>query len=197
MPILRKQAKEVDNCLRVLINNPSSFKQIEVNNYLFLIIFLMLAIFPVLCAYVTWYYYGEEQAILLAHNANSQITSVYGKSNYSNKYNNNDLLLTIESRGGLCPQGTCSIEKSVYNSKDTKKLEILINSANYNEIRTKKFTGLCPTAYDGQEAIYIFYTKHGNEKVSSCDTAIDYNSELFIEVEKALQNLSSSYQSPS
>lgn len=106
-------------------------------------------------------------------------------------------LLEIKSIGGDCPNQTCDTHFSVqYNGAWTsqsfgKKIQGTVNqdsilnfqeemeNANFIAIRSKPFTETCPTAYDGQEYTYIFYTSHGKETLSSCQTAIDFESPLF------------------
>lgn len=111
-------------------------------------------------------------------------------------------LLNIKFNGGLCPDGNaCSSTKTIMqngsvliNNKlktktDLTKLTSLINTVNFDEIRSKKFTGTCPTAYDGQEAIYTFYTSTGAQTISSCEFEIDNQSLLFSEINQIFSNL--------
>ena len=58
-----------------------------------------------------------------------------------------------------------------------------IANANFQKIKAKKFTGDCPTAYDGTEAIYTITTEKGIEVIKSCETAIDKNDPLFSTME--------------
>jgi hypothetical protein len=51
-------------------------------------------------------------------------------------------------------------------------------------LRKNKFTGMRPTAYDGQEFIYSFSAPRGEEILDSCKTAIDERSALFKAVQK-------------
>ncbi|MBI4020522.1 MAG: hypothetical protein HY367_04265 [Candidatus Aenigmarchaeota archaeon] len=108
-------------------------------------------------------------------------------------------LLRIEVIGGLCPYGGCHSEivmqknghynHSAGNGFDYREgdldaamageLAALIEKADFDAIRSKGFTGLCPTAYDGAEATYTFYTSRGPESVDSCVSEIDYTSPLF------------------
>jgi len=110
-------------------------------------------------------------------------------------------LLEIYSHGGLCPNGECRLStiittdgKVMVNgnlettliSNEITKLRDLINGADFTSIKSIKFTGTCPTAYDGQERIYTFYTDRGTETISSCEVAIDYTSPLFSEITQIL-----------
>ena len=70
-----------------------------------------------------------------------------------------------------------------------ERLESAINEANFNEIRSKPFTGVCPSAYDGQEGLYEFSTSHGNEVIGSCKTNIDYKSKLFKVVDESYESI--------
>ena len=108
-------------------------------------------------------------------------------------------IFKMVTRGGLCQYGGCwseihvkdngewefksgDREKSVSGQiNKTKSLELtqLINSTEFNKLRESKFTGLCPTAYDGSENLYTFYTKNGTEEIRSCVTQIDPDWPLF------------------
>jgi hypothetical protein len=63
------------------------------------------------------------------------------------------------------------------------ELEQQINT-DFVALKSKKFTGECPTANDGDEATYTFYTKAGFEVIASCKVAIDQKSALFLTVEE-------------
>lgn len=110
-------------------------------------------------------------------------------------------LVTISYIGGLCPDGVCSSVqailkdgsffidgklKSQIQKSEISQLENLINTTNFEAIKAVKFTGTCPTAYDGQEATYTFNTSHGQETLSSCRVKIDYQSALFSKINDVL-----------
>lgn len=119
-----------------------------------------------------------------------------------------DKLLEIEYRGGDCPNG-CSTKYAIsrmgfftkddYTGQNTfhlgKALDQVkitgliqeIEKADFSLIRSKPFTGVCPTAFDGQEITYKFYTTQTLETVSSCQTEIDYNSELFKTIQSVIE----------
>ncbi len=52
-------------------------------------------------------------------------------------------------------------------------LQTLIATTDFRVIKSRPFTGDCPTAYDGQETIYSFTTPGGVETIASCTVAID------------------------
>jgi hypothetical protein len=59
------------------------------------------------------------------------------------------------------------------------QLDDLIRTTNFSAIRMRPFNDICPTAYDGQEEVFVF-TGHGrNERISSCESDIDEESRLF------------------
>jgi hypothetical protein len=111
-------------------------------------------------------------------------------------------LMSIHTGGGLCPYGGCSAfiiikrnglvlngtggSKSIttrkLNNTEIIKLTGLINSENFSVLISHKFTGTCPTAYDGQESIYVFNTSNGNVTIDSCVVAINYTDPLFSEI---------------
>jgi hypothetical protein len=112
--------------------------------------------------------------------------------------------MSIETRGGECAEGACSrlvniegdgrihevIPKDrVVGSVPTEILEALrieMFRANYNLLQSKPFTGECPTAFDGQETVYVFHVPTGDEQIASCKVAIDENHPLFQAVAAAL-----------
>lgn len=113
--------------------------------------------------------------------------------------------IVVDLKGGLCaPNKPCVTTIALYKSGDMvspnektqkvdkeliKKLEQLVNAADFAKIRRNKFTGVCPTAYDGTETTYTLYTSYGVEVIKSCEVKIDPDSELFSAINKAiLQN---------
>jgi hypothetical protein len=108
------------------------------------------------------------------------------------------LLLKITKTGGLCPYGGCREELILYSDGsytltegdtltqqgivDKPLISQLINyieRANFNQIKAQPFTDICPTAYDGSEITYTFYTSQGVEAISSCVVVIDDHQPLF------------------
>jgi hypothetical protein len=116
-------------------------------------------------------------------------------------------LVTIETRGGECPSGPCgsvvAIEADgrLHQLRPTdlvigqvppevlEALRIEIAQANFSLIESRPFTDLCPTAYDGQETIYIFTVGLGAgfERIASCEVEVDPSHRLFIAVSAALR----------
>lgn len=72
---------------------------------------------------------------------------------------------------------------------EIEKLENLIDGADFESMKEKKFTDICPTAYDGSESIFTFYTLNGEVRISSCETNIDDNSPLFKEINIILEDI--------
>lgn len=111
----------------------------------------------------------------------------------------------IRSFGGLCPGGeVCQSELTIFadgtylvvhddmsgsrgqlNPGKVEALVEIIRQTDFEAVRARPFTGTCPTAYDGQESVFAFYTGGGVEEVDSCQTEIDSNSPLF----RSLQEL--------
>jgi hypothetical protein len=123
----------------------------------------------------------------------------------------NQTLLTLQYHGGMCPDGACESvtalrrdgtytrtigkgtprEGSVSRQKvDTLSQEIA--RADFARIKSVPFTGTCPIAYDGQEAIYTFQTAVGPQEIASCKVQIDENSSLF----KAVQAIVDEVNAP-
>jgi hypothetical protein len=110
-------------------------------------------------------------------------------------------LVTVETRGGMCPEGLCgqtiTIERDGRVHLAAKPpnelgnvtpqvlstLQTLIATTDFGAIKSRKFTGDCPTAYDGQETVYTFSAPGGVETIPSCTFAIDSSSPLFAAVD--------------
>ena len=113
-------------------------------------------------------------------------------------------LVTIESKGGRCPEGECRFLVAIERDGRVHRLapdvgdmtqvepriitaiEVAIASTDFDAIRSRPFTGECPTAFDGQELIYTFSTPSGEERIASCETEIDESHPLFVSVQAAL-----------
>jgi hypothetical protein len=114
------------------------------------------------------------------------------------------VLLTVETRGGLCANGPCGttifVERDgrvhqaakppndlgVVSAGALAALERAIQSTDFAELRSHRFTGQCPTAYDGQEIVFEFGAPGGVERIASCETAVDYGSPLFVAILNAV-----------
>jgi hypothetical protein len=113
-------------------------------------------------------------------------------------------LVTVETRGGLCPAGTCetsvTLERDgrvhlaakppndlgVVPPADLAALAAAIATADFAAIRSHPFTGECPTAYDGQEMIFEFGTPGGVERISTCEVDVDFGLPVFVALSTAL-----------
>jgi hypothetical protein len=110
-------------------------------------------------------------------------------------------LVTVETRGGECPAGACG--QTITIDRDGRvhlaakppndlgtitpevldTLQGLIATTDFTAVKSRPFTGDCPTAYDGQETIYSFSTPGGVETIASCTFAIDPSTPLFAAVD--------------
>ena len=114
------------------------------------------------------------------------------------------VVLHIHTTGGLCRYGECYGELLIYddgtgfhsdgvkkkkpfsiNSQELSELLTLIKETNFEDIRKTEFTGTCPTAYDGIQVTYSFFTSHGEEVLDSCKHVFDEQSPLI----KVLQRI--------
>jgi hypothetical protein len=113
-------------------------------------------------------------------------------------------LLSVETRGGLCVDGPCGttifVERDgrvhqaakppndlgVVSPAALAALDDAIRTADFAEIESHPFTGLCPTAVDGQELVFEFGAPGGLQRIASCEVAIDYGSPLFVAVATAM-----------
>ena len=113
-------------------------------------------------------------------------------------------LITITTRGGLCPDGPCG--STVVIERDGRLHEVApkaldvgtiaperiaalaaaIDATDFTALRRNRFTGECPVNFDGQESIYQFATPGGVERIASCETQIDESHPLFLAIRDAL-----------
>lgn len=110
-------------------------------------------------------------------------------------------LVKLERRGGLCLYGPCvdevvieengayvwsespsSRRRGAIDGKDLARLAETIAGTDFAGIKAAKFTGTCPSAYDGAELVYIFNTAHGVETISACAYAIDDGLPVFEQI---------------
>ena len=113
-------------------------------------------------------------------------------------------VISVETRGGACVSGPCDRLVNIEDDgrihevipKDRtvgivpkavlEALQIEMVRADYTLIKSKPFTGTCPTAVDGQETIFTFHVATGDKQIASCKVAIDENHPLFRAVAAAL-----------
>jgi hypothetical protein len=113
------------------------------------------------------------------------------------------VLVTVETTGGECPDGPCGaryvihrdgrVARSGTSGEASRQLPpdviariaSLAAVADWDEVRSKPFTGQCPTAYDGQELSYTFETSVGPVAVRSCGSDLS-GLELFTSIDEAL-----------
>jgi len=106
-------------------------------------------------------------------------------------------IVSVETKGGECAEGLCTrllnieadgrihevIPKdqvlATVSPELVEALQIEVERANYPLIKSRPFTGTCPTAVDGQETIYTFHATKGDQEIASCKVAIDPNHPLF------------------
>ena len=116
-------------------------------------------------------------------------------------------LVSVTTRGGECVNGPCgsmivierngrvhqttpaSAELGALPANALTALDAAVRTTDFDSMRARKFTGDCPTAYDGQEVIYEFGAPGGVERIASCETEIDPNQPVFAAVRAALQTV--------
>lgn len=114
------------------------------------------------------------------------------------------VLLVVETRGGLCAPGPCGrtivvdrVGRVHQAAKPPNDLGVVpaialaaLNDAiwttNFAELASHRFTGVCPTAYDGQEVVFEFATRTGIQRIATCEVEVDFNSPLFVAVSAAV-----------
>ena len=113
-------------------------------------------------------------------------------------------LVTVETRGGECFAAPCgstfvidrdgqvhSADKppnvvGTVPSELMGTLGTLVATTDFGIIKSRPFTGECPTNFDGQEIVYTFTTVSGPETIATCEFEIDPNLPLFAAVNAAL-----------
>ena len=113
-------------------------------------------------------------------------------------------LVTVEAHGGRCPEGECrrvfAIESDgLVHQLEPDEAEIhrvtdetievyraALSITDFNAIRSRPFTGECPTAFDGIEVVYTFETPAGPERIASCEVEIDRQAPVFVAVDAIL-----------
>jgi hypothetical protein len=113
-------------------------------------------------------------------------------------------LVTVETRGGMCPQGACDStiaidaggrvrtiapvprELGVLPDDVLEALITVIAQADFVSLKGHPFTGTCPLAFDGQETIYTVTTASGAVRLASCDVVVDPAAPLFVAIAAAL-----------
>jgi hypothetical protein len=116
-------------------------------------------------------------------------------------------IVTLETRGGDCPQGDCGgtvvMERNglVHQTEPRplilgtvpadlrQALEQTIASTDFAALQAQPFEDECPVNFDGQEQIYTFGTASGDVRLASCEVAIDPAHPLFVAVENAFTSL--------
>jgi hypothetical protein len=116
-------------------------------------------------------------------------------------------LVTVTTRGGECVNGPCG--STIVIERDGRVHQVMpqaadlgalpaealgaldraVKTTNFDAIRARKFTGECPTAYDGQETVYEFGAPTGTERIASCETEIDPNQPVFAAFTAALRSV--------
>lgn len=112
------------------------------------------------------------------------------------------LLISAAYRGGLCMYDTgphiCNgkrdiltdgtltehangkiVKTTTLSADEIATLANLVNSTDFTAVKAVPFTGTCPTAYDGGEALYTLVTTHGTEELTTCTVTIDFTLPLF------------------
>jgi hypothetical protein len=113
-------------------------------------------------------------------------------------------LVTVEAHGGRCVEGECRRVFAIESDGLVHQLEpdeadihrvtdetidvyrAALSITDFNAIRSKPFTGECPTAFDGMEVVYTFATPSGPERIASCEVEIDRQAPLFVAVDAIL-----------
>lgn len=114
-------------------------------------------------------------------------------------------LLTMTARGGECFEPPCESTVAIDRSGAVRQtfptdagigevppalliaLDGAVKTTDYAALRSRPFTGECPTAFDGQEFVWEFGAPTGVERIASCETEIDPAHPLFAAASAALE----------
>lgn len=106
-------------------------------------------------------------------------------------------LVQMVMRGGLCVYGECHQTLTInddqsYAYAEGKKqsagkledaqfaaLQEALKQLDAKAVMEKPFTEICPSAYDGRESEYTFYSAQGQQTLASCTYIIDAGAEPF------------------
>jgi hypothetical protein len=114
-------------------------------------------------------------------------------------------MLTVEMHGGLCADGgmcddTLILERDgrVHSAAkppndlgqvggaSVAALTAAIEATDWTALKSRRFTGACPVAFDGQELIFEFGIGTGTQRIASCEVDIDWGNPVFVAVGAAL-----------
>jgi hypothetical protein len=117
------------------------------------------------------------------------------------------VLLTVETVGGHCIQGSCDSTITIDSSGKAQQLKpepkdlgtvpadvvdalvVEIDQADFDAITSQPFTDTCPIAFDGQQFIYTVTTDGGSQRIDSCAVVVDPEAPLFVAVNAALASV--------
>jgi hypothetical protein len=123
-------------------------------------------------------------------------------------------LVTVTVRGGECPEGACGgttvierdgrVHQTAPAAADLGQvppdvltaLDAAIKTTDFDVIRARPFTGECPTAFDGQEAIFEFGAPGGVERIATCETEVDASNPLFVATAASLASIGATVPIP-
>ena len=114
-------------------------------------------------------------------------------------------LVTVSTRGGECPDGPCGTTVTLHRdgtvheatlppdeavgtvpAPQVAAIEAAIRATDFATLRSRPFTGECPTAFDGQEIVFEFATSAGIERIATCEVEVDLGAPVFAAVGAAL-----------
>lgn len=67
------------------------------------------------------------------------------------------------------------------------RLRAAIAATDLRAMQARPFTGICPTAFDGQEAVFTFRVPGGELQLASCASDLDPEHELFRAIREVLR----------
>jgi hypothetical protein len=74
----------------------------------------------------------------------------------------------------------------VVSAANMSTLTAAIAATDFATLRSRPFTGECPTAFDGQELIFEIAAIGGPQRLASCEVDLDWGHPLFTAVAAAL-----------
>jgi hypothetical protein len=94
-----------------------------------------------------------------------------------------EAVLTIRANGSVKYSDGATTAGTILSSKDTSALSKLIEATKDDPTTLPKFTGTCPTAYDGQERVFVLHRKAGVRTFAECSVQIPETG-IFLELQR-------------
>ena len=106
-------------------------------------------------------------AAIIANTIKKPIVSIYSSGGNCLFATCDSLLIILRDGSWIYTMGGKESKGKIEYQMVTKLARIMKNT-NFEELRQKPFTGVCPSAYDGMESTYTFYIQGRKEELNNC-----------------------------